>query len=161
MYLLTAANSFYKIAQSNAIDSSLAKNYNKIKQLSDILAANYVKPNFQGGLIKSLSDSVKELPEDYNWPITSSTSKTEVTNLYNTVKFFYVSLLKAGVKKDELKNSFNNVISSWQNYQTHYLSNTFLNNLYQKDNTKYNFWYQLYKRINDAVISINNLISTS
>lgn len=160
MDLLTAANVFYKTAQAQ-IDVSLAKNYSKIKQLADILASPNVKSNFQGGLIKSLEQTVKAFPEDYNWPITTSTSKSEVTNLYNATKLFYVSLLKNNVKKDELKTHFNTLASAWQNYQTHYLSNTFLNNVFQKDNTKYNFWYQLHKRINNAIVSINNLLSNS
>lgn len=158
MDLFSAADSFLKQAQ--VTDASLP-NLNTLKHLTEILVSPVVRQDLSSGLLKTLDQNIKSFKENQQYPITTSASKTTFTNIYNSFKAFYNSLLKTGVKKDELKNQFTPIYSNWQYYESTYLTQVFVNSYYQKDMTEYNYWVKLKRNLDNAINSIAKELSIS
>lgn len=156
MDVLVAASSFYKSAQN----SSTPKNMGRLLDFSNILASPYVREDLRSGLAATLESKIRALPEDSNWPITSQASKTAATNFYNAIKYYY-NLLSGSFDKALAQRAFISVINQWDNYKLQYFTNDFLWSLQAYDFERYRFWYDLRKKITDAISSIDNILKGS
>lgn len=158
MDLFSATDSFLKQAQ--VTDASLP-NLSTLKHLTEILVSPVIRQDLSSGLLKTLDQNLKSFQEDPRYKITTAPSKSTFTNIYNSFKAFYSSLLKAGITKTELKNQFTPIYSNWQYYESTYLTNQFVNSYYQKNLNEYNYWLKLKRNLDNAINGIAKELSTS
>jgi hypothetical protein len=158
MDLFSAANQFLKQAQIT--DASLP-NLNKLKHLTEVLVSPVIRQDLTSGLLKTLEQNIKLFQENPQYQITTAASKSIFTNIYNSFKSFYASLLKSGITKEELKNQFAPMYSNWQYYESTYLTAAFVNSYYQKDMNEYNYWLKLKRNLDNAINGIAKELSIS